>query len=195
MTKIKICGLMTTADIAAINHAKPDYAGFVFTAGRHQLTLDQALNLRRHLDSAIPSVGVFVDASLATMLMAVQQGAISIVQLHGHESATTIRALQRTGVPVIQAFRLPERPYQATPADYVMLDSQVGSKQPLTQAQLNLPISQPVFLAGALTPKNVTAVLQTSRPAVIDVSRGVETAGRKDPHKIAQMVAKVHQFN
>lgn len=195
MTKIKICGLMTTADIAAVNHAKPDYAGFVFAAGRHQLTLVQALNLRQHLDSAIPSVGVFVDAPLATMLTAVQQGAISIVQCHGHESAATIRALQHAGVPVIQAFRLPEQPYHPTPADYVMLDSRVGSAHPLTPAQLDQPLRQPLFLAGALTPENVTAVLKASRPAVIDVSRGVETAGHKDPQKIAQMVAKVHQFN
>jgi len=194
MTKIKICGLMTTADIAAINHEKPDYAGFVFAAGRHQLTLKQALMLRAQLDPQIPSVGVFVDAPIATMLTAVYRGAIQIVQLHGHEPASTVATLQQAGVPVIQAFRLPAQPYRATKADYVMFDSALNSQQPLTAASLTVPRTQPLFLAGALRPDNVVAAMQAVHPAVVDVSRGVETDGQKDPIKIAKMVQLVHQF-
>ena len=34
MTLIKICGLFREADIAAVNEAKPDFAGFVFAPSR-----------------------------------------------------------------------------------------------------------------------------------------------------------------
>lgn len=33
MTRIKICGLRTPADIAAANESRPDYIGFILSPG------------------------------------------------------------------------------------------------------------------------------------------------------------------
>ena len=56
MTKIKLCGIRRPEDVAMVNRAQPDYAGFVFAPGRRQVTAEQAESLRRQLDPAIAAV-------------------------------------------------------------------------------------------------------------------------------------------
>ena len=76
MTRIKICGLRTPADIAAANERRPDYIGFILSPGyRRSITKEQALALRKQLDPGIVPVGVFVNAAPAYMQACVDCGA------------------------------------------------------------------------------------------------------------------------
>ncbi|QEA53158.1 phosphoribosylanthranilate isomerase [Loigolactobacillus coryniformis] len=193
MTLVKICGLMRLSDAPAVNQARPDFAGFIFVPGkRRQISLVQAAQLRHALQPQIKTVGVFVDAPLAEMLIPLQQGIISVIQLHGHESESTVQALQAAGAQVIQVQR------QATPtqADFVLYDAaQPGSGKTFDWQQLPQQPPRPFFLAGGLNLTNVKKALTQVQPAGVDISSGVETAGLKDPAKIAAFVQAVRQFD
>lgn len=192
MTKIKICGLMTTADIEAVNQAGPDLAGFIFASGRHQISLKTALKLRQKLNPDITSVGVFVNAPVSEMLEVYKSGAISMVQLHGQEDEKIIAALQDHQIPVIKVFQ-PETK-RPTQADYLMIDSGAGNGKLLDWQRLQLTSSKPLIVAGALDIENIQQVIKTIHPDYVDLSRGVETNGQKDPEKIFQIVKLVHQI-
>lgn len=94
MTRIKICGLRTPADIAAANESRPDYIGFILSPGyRRSITKEQALALRKQLDPGIVPVGVFVNATPAYIQACVDCGAIDAVQFHGQESPADCAAI------------------------------------------------------------------------------------------------------
>ncbi len=57
MTKVKICGLRSLADIEKVNRYLPDYIGFVFADSRRFVTDEQALEMSRALDRRIQAVG------------------------------------------------------------------------------------------------------------------------------------------
>lgn len=49
----------------------------------------------------------------------------------------------------------------------------------------------PVFLAGGLTPENVTEAIRTVRPFGVDLCTGLRTAGELDPVKLAAFMRAV----
>lgn len=103
MTKIKICGLMTKKEALMANEARPDFAGVVFSPGRHQVTKAEALVVRMTLYESIPLVGVFVAEPVEMILELVETGTIQLIQLHGRRPIDEVRRLQMAGVPIIQA--------------------------------------------------------------------------------------------
>lgn len=186
MPKVKICGLMRTEDILAVNVAEADFAGFVFAPSRHQIALKTALALRKQLAPNIQTVGVFVNESIDDILAIYQAGAIDIAQLHGKSTPDEIKQLQQAGLKVIQVF---ERQLidLDSPADYLMVDSGKGSGQILNWQAIP-SITRPLILAGGLTPENVNQAVQLVKPDVVDVSSGVETNAAKDPKKITEFI-------
>ena len=95
MAKIKICGLFGPEDMDFVNEAKPDYIGFVFANSRRRVSPETAAKLRKMLDPEIKAVGVFVDAPIEIPVSLVRGGIIDLVQLHGNEDETYIRALKQ----------------------------------------------------------------------------------------------------
>lgn len=197
MTKIKLCGLKRPQDIQAANELLPAYIGFVFAPkSRRYVHPDRAEELRRMLNPGILPVGVFVNETPETVAALLDRGIIDIAQLHGKEDAAYIRRLrQLTKKPLIQAFRV-ETPAdvaaaQASPADYVLLDSGTGGTGTCFDWSLLQNIQRPYFLAGGLTPENVGGAVAALHPYAVDVSSGIETDGAKDKEKMTQFVRAV----
>lgn len=197
MTKIKLCGLKRPQDIQAANELLPAYIGFVFAPkSRRYVHPDRAEELRRMLNPGIIPVGVFVNETPETVAALLDRGIIDIAQLHGKEDEAYIRRLrQLTKKPLIQAFRI-DTPAdvaaaQASPADYVLLDSGAGGTGTCFDWSLLQDIQRPYFLAGGLTPENVGGAVATLHPYAVDVSSGIETDGAKDKEKMTQFVRAV----
>ncbi len=205
MVKIKICGLTCSEDIKIVNELLPDYIGFVFTKSKRQVTFAQAQELKKLLRPEIKSVGVFVNSPIEKVVSLVDAGVIDLVQLHGNEDTSYCEALrQKIQVPIIKVIRIRDessmKNLSAYASDYFLFDTfvenQMGGSGKL--ARINLltgkNFSRPYFLAGGLTPENVSDVLKKVAPFAVDVSSGVETDGIKDKEKITAFIKTVRQF-
>lgn len=199
MTKVKLCGLKRPCDIEWANEVRPDYVGFVFAGKKRRVTDDQAASLRTRLDPAIPAVGVFVDEPQVHIVQLVRSGTIQVVQLHGHEDEEYIKELRHAiDVPILKAFSITDeqsiqKAIQST-ADYILLDNGPGGTgQAFDWSYIKDSIQRSFFLAGGLTPENVTEALRL-QPYALDVSSGIETDGVKDKSKIITFMARVRKY-
>lgn len=200
MTKIKICGLFQDRDVDFINEAKPDYCGFIinFPKSHRNVAPDRVRGLRQRLDPAVTPVGVFVDQPPESVAALLQDGTISVAQLHGHEDPAYIRFLRALapGHPIWKAFKIrsPEdlEAAGASIADLILLDSGQGSGQAFDWS-LTAGVERPFLLAGGLTPDNIPQAVRSVRPYGLDLSSGVETDRQKDRRKILAAVAAARE--
>ncbi len=196
MTKIKICGLFRPCDIEYVNAVRPDWCGFIvdFPKSHRNRTPDQVRALRRGLAEGVVPVGVFVDQPVEDVAALLNDGTISVAQLHGHEDAAYIAALRAAapGHPVWRAFKVrgPEdlEAAGASPADLVILDNGYGTGETFDWSMAG-GVARPFLLAGGLTPENIPDAIRLLHPYGLDISSGVETDKQKDPEKIRAAVA------
>ena len=195
MTKIKLCGLTRPEDIAAANALKPEYIGFVFAPkSRRAVSREKAAGLRAQLSPEIQTVGVFVNEAPETVARLLNEDLLDIAQLHGQEDECYISRLRElTNKPLIQAFRVTDAASlakaQKSPADLVLLDSGTGGTGITFDWNILEKFERPYFLAGGLGPENAADAVRQLHPYAVDVSSGIETAGKKDPAKMAAFVA------
>ena len=196
MTKIKLCGLSRDADIDAANRLLPEYIGFVFAEkSRRYISRKKAEELKKRLNPAVLTVGVFVNSPAEEIVGLLQDGVIDLAQLHGQESSTEIARLRElTGKPVIRAFRVrhPEdvREAEASPADLILLDAGAGDGKTFDW-EIAGSVRRPYFLAGGLTPENAGEAVRQLHPYALDVSSGIETGGVKDPEKMRSFMRSI----
>ena len=198
MTRIKICGLSRPCDIDYVNEAKPDYCGFIihFPKSHRNVTPDQVRALRSQLDPSILPVGVFVDRPVGEAAALLKDGTLSVAQLHGQEDEAYISSLRALapGHAIWKAFQVRTaadlEAAKASTADMVLLDNGYGTGQAFDWSLIS-GMNRPFFLAGGLTPDNLTQAVQQVRPFGVDLSSGVETDRFKDRSKIRAAVAAV----
>ena len=183
--KLKICGLKTLQDIDFVNKAEVDYAGFVFTPHRQQISIETARILKAALDSKIKAVGVFIDESRDFIRSIVDEGIIDLVQFHGDcEYEMPCRT--------IKAFRMrSEADIKPTNCDFVLFDSYKRGTRGSTGGLFNWRLiknyrEKPFFLAGGIDITNIKAALELA-PYGIDISSGVEENGEKSLKKIMEV--------
>lgn len=195
MTKIKICGLMRTADVEAVNRYLPEYCGFVLSKPfKRYISKDAARNLKNMLDKRIKTVGVFVDCPPDEAAGFAEDGIIDIIQLHGRENERYIQNLKKlTDAPVTKAFAVKSevdiKQAAETCADFILLDNGTGTGESFDW-RLIKDIGREFGIAGGLTPDNVADVIERFKPYFVDVSSGVETDGKKDAVKIKEFIER-----
>jgi len=191
VTRIKICGLSRPQDVGFVNEAKPDWCGFIlnFPKSHRNVTVEQLRLLRERLSDSVIPVGVFVDQPVETVAALLNEGTISIAQLHGHEDGAYIAALRALapGKPIWKAFKVcgkeDIRSAGGCPADLVLLDGGQGAGR-VFDWTLVRELQRPFLLAGGLTPENIPEAVRTVHPYGLDLSSGVERNKQKDRDKI-----------
>lgn len=200
MTYVKLCGLRRLEDIAAANHCRPDYIGFVFAPSKRRVTADSAFRLRERLDSKIRAVGVFVNEQPGVVAELCRRGVIDLVQLHGDEDYNYIAELRAlTDAPIIRSMAAAGRslPQTLPPVEYLLFDTpsphRGGAGISFDWSVLEGYTGLPYFLAGGLHGDNVLQAVRRLHPYAVDVSSGIETDGWKDPVKMERFVRLVRQ--
>ena len=196
MTRIKICGLFRECDIDAVNAYRPDWCGFIinFPKSHRNLAPDAVRALRAKLDPGIIPVGVFVDQLAEDVAALLNDGTISVAQLHGHEGADYIAQLRNLshGCEIWKAIKVRSQAdldaANASTADRVVLDNGYGTGQTFDWS-LAGGINRPFLLAGGLTPDNIPDAIAQLHPFGLDISSGVETDKLKDQDKIRAAIA------
>jgi phosphoribosylanthranilate isomerase len=201
--KVKICGLKRAEDVSYVNEYLPDYVGFVFAGEKRRITIEQATQLRGMLNPAIQVVGVFVNESIEVIRQLVNEHIIDIVQLHGDEDEDYVKKVKELMVPVVRACRVQSEEdvvkNQESTADYLLFDTytknEYGGSGKTFAHEFLCHNKRDYFLAGGITPTNISQILDSVSPYAIDVSSGVETDGYKDQEKIRTLMENIRNIN
>jgi phosphoribosylanthranilate isomerase len=204
--RVKICGLKTPGDVAAVAKAGAAYAGLnFFPKSPRYVTPEAARELALSAPEGLCKVALVVDADDATLDAIVARVPLDMLQLHGHESPARVAAVKaRYGLPVMKVIGV------AAEADLAaLLDHQLVADQILIDAKAPegavLPGGngltfdwrllvgrkwlRPWMLAGGLTSANVGEAVRLTGARQVDVASGVESApGVKDAGRIAAFV-------
>ena len=197
-SKLKICGIRRDEDIEMVNEIKPDFIGFVFAKSKRQIKVEKALLLRSKLSPDIKSVGVFVDESIDSVVESVKSGAIDIVQLHGKETNSYIKAIKdRVSVQVIKAIKIDSNNMENKTyldADFLLLDSGSGSGKTFDW-NVDLNLNKPLFIAGGINIDNIEEAYRLFHPYSFDLSSSVEIDGFKNLDKMKDIRYKLDSLN
>lgn len=200
--RVKICGIRDEAMARIAAEAGADYIGLVFVPNTPRLvTVAQAARIGSALGGAGPKkVGLFVDATAEEMNTVAGTVGLDYLQLAGNESATIVGQLN---YPVIKTLRcggqqnvdelLSEMEGWHSVGATVLLDAPGinGGHGKLANWEFATAVARryDVFLAGGLTPANVTAAVAFVQPWAVDVSSGVERErGVKDEGLIKEFI-------
>jgi phosphoribosylanthranilate isomerase len=213
MTLAKICGLTTPETLTIAVEAGAAFVGLVaFEKSPRHLAPEDARRLLDQTglmqDRRAKVVVVTVDPDDALLAALTRHVAPDFIQLHGHETperAAEVR--QRTGAGIIKCLPVsgPDDLKRVTDwadvADHLMFDARTPAEATLPGGMglsfdwtllRGVDLPRPWFLAGGLTPDNVTDAVRLSGAPMVDVSSGVERApGVKEPALIRAFLQAV----
>jgi phosphoribosylanthranilate isomerase len=197
---VKICGLTVPEEARACAELGAWGIGVVLAAGSpRRVDAAAAAAILAAVPAGVARVGVFVATPPEEMAAVAREAGMTHLQVHDGDAAAARRA---SGLPVIEGVRVDgpaalARARQSA-ADMVLLDAAVpglhgGTGRAFDWALLeDAPLGRPFALAGGLTPGTVGGAVARVRPAMVDVSSGVEAApGRKDPALVRAFVEAV----
>ena len=102
--KIKMCGITTPADVAAVNEVRPDYIGMVmyFPKSKRNVSVETARRLLEELRKDVKKVAVVVSPD-AEQIAEIGELGFDVIQIHGQTSDELIESAH---LPVWKAFNV-----------------------------------------------------------------------------------------
>ncbi|MES2122208.1 MAG: phosphoribosylanthranilate isomerase [Chlamydiota bacterium] len=186
MPLIKICGVTDpeTAQFAAEQGA--DFIGIVFAASSKRCV-------------SVPRGKEIADAARS-------KGAVPVGIFVEHAAEEIIAICSETQIACVQAYRNCDLPAhlarfylsEASPrkgVDFLLMESdQPGTGKTVDWECFVPPAYAEWFLAGGLDSENVEDAIARFHPFGVDVSSGVERAGKKEKELIEKFIRKVRRY-
>lgn len=198
---VKVCGLTDVEEARACAAAGAWGVGLVFAeASPRRVSVDRARAISAALEPGVARVGVFVDPDPSAAAEIAREAGLTHIQVHGAADPGAVRLA--SGLPVIEGVRV-DGPgaiarARASVADLVLLDAAVAGVHGGTGTRFDWdllerePPGRPFGVAGGLRPDNVAEAVRRLRPALVDVSSGVESEpGRKDIARVTAFLDAV----
>ena len=205
-TRVKICGLTRSEDVALAARLGADALGFVFAPSQRRVTIEQVRALAAGAPAWVNRVGVFGPDEREGAAAIAQACRLDTLQFHGEPDPAFLASLrgrftvvQALGVGADAPAALQARLAALAPhVDAILLDTARpgqlgGTGETFDWALIDaLDAPAPLLVAGGLRPDNVGRLLAAAAPWGVDVASGVEAApGVKDSDKLEAFFAAV----
>lgn len=211
--RVKICGLTSKTNLAAILNMYPHYVGFVCYPQSPRYVSPEEMSsfpLGEHKRGGILSVGVFVNPAMADIEKYLSRGVFEVVQLHGDEKNSFVDEIKKKfpSVSIIKAFQVDqtfsfEAPARSN-ADLLLFDTASenfggSGKQFPWKALANYKGTIPFMVAGGIGLDNVKQALEEFKKfpqcVGIDASSKLEISpGEKDLAKVDRFIIEVQRW-
>jgi phosphoribosylanthranilate isomerase len=196
--RVKICGVTNLDDAAEAVRLGAWAIGLIhYEESPRHVEPAEATAISAAFRRKCELVGVFVNPELEEVAKAVEDSALTMVQLNGEEGPSfCAEVARRTGVKVIKAIHVSSaadiHAAEAFRTDLHLFDRRSGGLWGGTGESFDWGLLRerrsgvPAILAGGLRPENVAEAIATTHPYAVDVASGVEAEpGRKDHAKMA----------
>ena len=202
---IKVCGMTDASNIRQVAETGVDWIGMIFWQPSSRCCHDPGV--AQTIPEGIQRVGVFVDEEVETIVRRTEEYGLNRVQLHGRETATSIRQLRQRlpqGVEIIKAISILTlddlalaEDYEPL-VDYLLFDTKCetvgGSGRQFDWSILNHYQGQrPFLLSGGIGPDDAQRLAAFSHPqlAGYDLNSRFETApGIKNVEALQRFLAE-----
>ena len=201
MTRIKCCGMTRVEDALLAAQLGADAIGVVMTSrSKRQVSLPQAKAIVDAMPPFVATVALCMDDDAEFVRAVIETVRPTLLQFHGTERDEWCTQFDK---PYLKAIAMGDgaralsqlRTYPR--AAGLLLDGHGlgetgGSGKTFDWSLMPRDVSQPLILAGGLTPANVQSAVRVAQPWAVDVSSGIESApGIKDPNKLRDFIAAV----
>ncbi|PWT88468.1 MAG: phosphoribosylanthranilate isomerase [Blastocatellia bacterium] len=204
MTLVKICGITNLEDARIAVDAGADLLGFNFyPKSLRYLSPAAARTIIDQLPAKVVKVGVFVDVeSPAHVVDIAQSSGVQVLQLHGDESPEYCDSLADWNVIKVLGVDSDFDVGQATRyrVNSIMLDARdqklkggTGRVIDWSRAKQVNNLVPKLFLAGGLSPENVTEAIRSVHPYAVDACSSIETSpGKKNHERMREFINAAH---
>jgi phosphoribosylanthranilate isomerase len=213
--RVKFCGMRDNPTIAFGVDIGADYLGFVidFPKSPRSISIEEFKRkskwLRNNHDGNYKIVAVTVDMPLNNLEFIIESGMADVIQLHGNEHISICRLVSEQietwkAINVKGGMSIEEISTFGKSVNKLLLDSGSALEKAkntsgaFDNTELYRELRKQHFdivLSGGLDITNIEHYLEVLNPAIIDVSRGVESApGVKAKQKMMEFMNTVNRF-
>ena len=195
---VKICGITSSTQARMVAAAGADAIGLVlYDKSSRYVDLDLAIEIKNAISEDVVCIALLVNAEEKFVREVISKLSPHYIQFHGDESPNFCHQFN---YPFIRAVRMSKelkmakilssyKPSGGFLFDAWHADHYGGTGHVFDWNRLPVNLDFPLILAGGLNPDNVSSAVRTVRPAMVDVSGGVESSpGVKDEHKVREFI-------